>query len=105
MLIESIIRRAKGTHVKLGDDIYHFFTHLKDDPRHVCQVEDEDHIQTFLAVKEGYRIAKVAKKAQPAQPGIGVTLVSGEGGAGGGGTAAAAPAEKTDTEKKPGKGK
>lgn len=80
MLIESIIQRAGGTRVPLGDDIYHFFTHIKNDTRHVCEVQDEDHIQTFLAIKEGYRLVKQPKKAQPAQPDIGVTLVSGEGG-------------------------
>ena len=64
MLIESIIQRAKGTYVPLGDDVYHFFTHIKGNPSHVCQVTDEDHIQTFLAIKEGYRIFKQPKKAE-----------------------------------------
>jgi hypothetical protein len=65
MLIESLIKRVGGTHVQLGNDIYHFSNHIKDDPRHVCDVDDEDHIQTFLAIKEGYRIVKVPKKARP----------------------------------------
>lgn len=67
MLIESIIKRANGTHVKLGDDIYHFSTHIKGDPRHICEVNDDDHIQAFLAVKEGYRIAKLPKKGEATQ--------------------------------------
>jgi hypothetical protein len=62
LLIESIINRAGGTFVKLGDDIYHFFTHIPGDNRHVCEVEDEDHIQTFLAIKEGYRLVKMPRK-------------------------------------------
>lgn len=63
MIIESIIRRAEGTKVQLGDDIYHFFTHMKGSASHVCEVTDEDHIQTFLAIKEGYRIFKQPKPA------------------------------------------
>lgn len=63
MIIESIIRRAAGTKVKLGDDIYYFFTHMKGSASHVCEVTDEDHIQTFLSIKEGYRIFKQPKPA------------------------------------------
>lgn len=63
MLIECLIKRAEGTKVQLGDDVYHFFTHIKGKPEHVCEVEDEDHIQTFLAIKEGYRLVKQPKKA------------------------------------------
>ena len=48
MLIESIIQWAKGTYVPLGDDVYHFFTHIKGNPSHVCQVTDEDHIRLEL---------------------------------------------------------
>lgn len=66
MLIESIIQRAGGTRVPLGDDIYHFFTHIKNDTRHVCEVQDEDHIQTFLAIKEGYRLVQQPKKPKSA---------------------------------------
>lgn len=62
MLIESIIHRENGTRPTLGDTTYHFKP-SGNDPRHLAEVTDEDHIQTFLAIKEGYRIAKVAPKA------------------------------------------
>lgn len=94
MLIESIINRDGGTFVKLGDDIYHFFTHIPGDNRHVCEVEDEDHIQTFLAIKEGYRLVKMPKKpkadAKPAeQPAAAAEIELTGPGAGGDGSAKA----------------
>ncbi|HRO00342.1 MAG TPA: hypothetical protein PLX43_02370 [Nitrobacter sp.] len=100
MIIESIIKRAAGTKVQLGDDLYHFFTHMKGSASHVCEVTDEDHIQTFLSIKEGYRIfkqPKPAKVAEPAQdaPTPSVTVsIEGAGGSGG-----------VVESKKPGKGK
>jgi hypothetical protein len=66
MLIESLIKRPEGTFVTLGKDVYHFHNHIKGDPRHLCEVADEDHIQSFLAIKEGYKIAKPLKAAAPA---------------------------------------
>lgn len=56
MKIESIIRRKNGTDVKLGNAVYRF--RPDEEGRHVCDVENEDHIGTFLGIKEGYRIAK-----------------------------------------------
>jgi hypothetical protein len=63
VIIESLIKREAGSFVTIGKDIYHFFTHIKGDPRHLCEVTDEDHIQTLLAIKEGYKIAKPLAKA------------------------------------------
>ncbi|WP_316159653.1 hypothetical protein [Bradyrhizobium sp. SZCCHNRI3042] len=67
MIIESLIKRAEGSFITIGKDIYHFFTHVKGDPRHLCEVTDEDHIQTLLAIKEGYKIAKPLAKATAQQ--------------------------------------
>lgn len=53
MLIESLIQRANGTHVDLGGVVYHF-SPRKADGRHVAEVEDEDHVQRFLDIPEGY---------------------------------------------------
>jgi hypothetical protein len=55
MLIESIIRRPKGTKVDMGSAIYHFLPDA--DGRHVAEVEDQAHIIAILAIKEGYRPA------------------------------------------------
>lgn len=64
MIIESIIKRAEGTIVMLGDMVYHFVEEVTGGP-HVCDVPDDetDHIQTLLAIKEGYRLVKPAKAA------------------------------------------
>lgn len=52
MLIQSIKIREGGTKLSLGDEEYHF----KDDGKgnHVCEVEQEAHIKTLLAIKEGF---------------------------------------------------
>ena len=55
MLIESLIRRLKGTSVTLGTTIYLF--QPDDEGRHVAEVDDPAHIATFLAIKEGFRSA------------------------------------------------
>ncbi len=65
MKIQSIIRRAKGTTVGLGDKVYFFSPDLD----HTCDVTDEVHIKRFLSIKEGFReavgddSAKVAQKS------------------------------------------
>lgn len=56
MLIESIIRRPKGTKVELGSATYHFAPR-GDDDRHVDDVDDQAHAATLLAIKEGFRSA------------------------------------------------
>ncbi len=57
MKIESIIKRASGTEVVLDRTRYVFRPIDKDDAEspHVCDVSDEDHVATFLRIKEGYR--------------------------------------------------
>lgn len=67
MKIESLIRRKDGTRVNIAGWVYRFKPSAND-PRHVAEVENEDHIQTFLAIKEGYRIAKSEPEATPAAP-------------------------------------
>lgn len=60
MLIESIIRRPKGTHVDLGDGVTYSF--LPDEAgRHVAEVDDDEHIAAFLRISEGYRLARAVK--------------------------------------------
>ncbi len=56
MLIESIIRRRKGTTVTLGDTSYHFGPTPVDE-RHIAPVDDQAHIAMLLAIKEGFRPA------------------------------------------------
>lgn len=53
MKIQSIIRRAKGTTVELGDKVYSFLP----ENDHVCDVTNEAHIERFLSIKEGFREA------------------------------------------------
>ncbi len=53
MKIESIIRRAAGSTVVLGTKLYRF--QPGEDGRHVCEVEDEAHIERLLSIKEGFR--------------------------------------------------
>jgi hypothetical protein len=59
MLIESKIKREGGTHVTLDGVSYHFKQLSKEDDRHVCEVANDDHIERFLAVSEGFRPARV----------------------------------------------
>lgn len=54
MLIESIIKRAKGTKITLRHS-YHFKP--DQDGRHVAEVEDDADIAALLAIKEGFRPA------------------------------------------------
>lgn len=66
MKIESIIQRSQGTTVQIGDQNYHFAP--GEDGRHVCDVEDEAHINRFLSIKEGYRAVDVVVAASPVPP-------------------------------------
>jgi hypothetical protein len=54
MLIECRIRRAKGTKVSLGAMLYHFLPNIAGD--HVAMVEDSEHRERLLAIREGYAI-------------------------------------------------
>ena len=56
MKIECIQRRQGGTRVTLRGSIYHFAPRVEDG-RHVCEIENEDHIGALLRHPEGYRIA------------------------------------------------
>lgn len=53
MKIQSIIRRAKGSTVELGDKVYFF----SPDSDHTCDVTDEAHIERLLSIKDGFRAA------------------------------------------------
>jgi hypothetical protein len=55
MLIESIIKRPKGTNITLGAETYNFRPDEKG--RHVAEVEDSAHIATLLAIRDGFRAA------------------------------------------------
>lgn len=65
MLIESILRRPNGTEVTFGRGAeaatYRFFG--KEGEAHLCEVENPDHIEKFLAIPEGYRIAREDRSA------------------------------------------
>lgn len=54
MLIECILRRPGGTFVELDGVLYHFKPSAEDD-RHICDVENFNHVQIFLGIPEGYR--------------------------------------------------
>lgn len=62
-LIECMIRRKNGTEVTMGGKHpinqrhYHFKPIDPSNPRspHVCEVENEDDFDSFMAIKEGYR--------------------------------------------------
>lgn len=60
MEIECTIRRAGGTHVDMPDGHstvqYHFAP--RDDGAHTCEVPDGGHADRFLAILEGYRVAR-----------------------------------------------
>lgn len=56
-LIESLIRRAKGTRVTMGNTNYHFKPSANDE-RHTAEVSNEAHVDRFLAIPEGYREAE-----------------------------------------------
>jgi hypothetical protein len=62
MLVESIIKRKKGTQVVLGDKTYHF--QPDKDGRHVADVKLPSHLGTLLSIKEGYRLAEVEEVAE-----------------------------------------
>lgn len=62
MLIECKQKRESGTLVILGDTLYSFQPDALG--RHVAVVEDDDHVAEFLAIKEGYALAKELPKAE-----------------------------------------
>ena len=58
MKIECLLRRSGGSHVSLGGTEYHFAPDT--DGRHVADVADEDHIDRFLSIPEGYRLLRAS---------------------------------------------
>lgn len=55
MLIESLIKRAKGTKITLDGIVYAFLPNEKG--QHVAEVEDDTHAAQLLAIREGFRRA------------------------------------------------
>jgi hypothetical protein len=58
MRIVSIIRRKAGTDVTFDGVLYRFRPEVEGDftSLHVADVEDEGHVQRFLAIPEGYKL-------------------------------------------------
>lgn len=61
MKIESIIKRQQGTTVVLGNKTYAWNAGNS----HVCEVENEDHAERLLAVKEGFRAVEEGSDPAP----------------------------------------
>lgn len=61
--IECLIQRKGGTVVTLGEDEieYHFKPNAHG--AHVCEVDDDDHAQRFLSIREAYALYEAGKKA------------------------------------------
>ena len=57
MIIESLIKRKAGTTVEMDELKYHFNA-TENEPRHLCEVNVNEHIARFLKVKEGFRVAE-----------------------------------------------
>lgn len=64
MLIESKIKRAKGTVVTLGTETYLFKPAEPNGP-HIAEVKDPEHIDRLLAIPEGYRAVVDGRKPDP----------------------------------------
>ncbi len=69
MLIECILRRPGGTRVSLpdldGSDVEYHFIGDGNAP-HVADVELEHHVERFLAIPEGYRLARLPMSPEEA---------------------------------------
>lgn len=70
MQIESIIRRKNGTTVVLDNIEYHFNSAVAEGP-HVATVENDDHAQRFLSIKEGFKIYRAAANPPKADDSVG----------------------------------
>lgn len=66
MKIESLIRRPNGTKVEL-DNIQYHFKPQNEDPRHVAEVQKQEHIRSFLSIPEGYQPFEGEKVSQKLQ--------------------------------------
>jgi hypothetical protein len=68
MFIESLIKRKAGTTVELDGKKY-VFNATETEPRHLCEVKDQTHIERFLSIKEGFREALgKTKEVKPQAP-------------------------------------
>lgn len=59
MKIECKLQRAGGTIVDIGGTEYHFKPGA--DGAHVADIENDEHIDRFLAIAEAYRLYREAK--------------------------------------------
>lgn len=99
MLIESIIRRNRGTVVELRDgSVYHFKPSVPGGA-HVCEV-DADHVDVFLAVPEGFRVSGGKEPAGAETPNA-PQVLQGDGGVGEAGEVEASPAAPRKRGRKP----
>lgn len=73
MLIESLIRRKRGTEITMDGETYLFQPLIEGGP-HVADVRNKAHAQAFLAITEGFAIHDgkpvegVAEATPPADP-------------------------------------
>jgi hypothetical protein len=69
-MIECLIRRPHGTVVTLGEDENEYHFQPNEHGAHVCAVEDSDHAQRLLSIREAYALyepgAKPGKIKKPA---------------------------------------
>lgn len=71
LLIESLIKRAGGTRVPIGQNEYHFKPQSAEpDAPHVALVADMGDAQRFLGIVEGYRLIGAAPEPTPAPTGL-----------------------------------
>jgi hypothetical protein len=57
MLVECTLIRKGGTSVKMDDVEYKFQPNENEkDPRHLCDVKDQQHLLKFLAVESSFRL-------------------------------------------------
>lgn len=62
MLITSIIKRQGGTHITMSDNTkYHF---LPDENDVHCAEIKAEHVETLLAIKEGFKLYQTVKKSK-----------------------------------------
>jgi hypothetical protein len=69
VIIESLIQRPGGTTVHLDGVAYHFTPDSVG--RHTCAVANTSHMQTLLAIKEGYRFLGAVEGEAAPPPALG----------------------------------
>lgn len=62
MLIECTVKRLGGSKIDIENVVYEFLPNK--DGAHVCDVKNQDHIQRFLSIREGYKLPG-AKQPEP----------------------------------------